>query len=62
VGIRLGYSLRVRSRFPERARGLSLPLSVQTCSGAHLASYPMGTGFCFTVRVTLLGLEADQSV
>jgi hypothetical protein len=35
-------------RFPVGARYFSLLHSVQTGSGAHPASYPMGTGFSFS--------------
>jgi hypothetical protein len=37
----------VRVRFPARASDSSLPHSVQNDSGAHPASYSMGTGGCF---------------
>jgi hypothetical protein len=45
VGIALGYGLDDRGsrvRFPERAGNFSLHHRVQTGSGAHPASYPMG--------------------
>jgi hypothetical protein len=34
-------------RFPARAENFSLRRGVQTGSGAHPASYPMGTGGSF---------------
>jgi hypothetical protein len=46
VGIALGCGLDDRGsrvRFPARAGNLSLHHSVQNGSGAHPASYPMGT-------------------
>jgi hypothetical protein len=46
VGIALGYGLDNRGsrvRFPAGAGNFSLHHRVQNDSGAHLASYPMGT-------------------
>jgi hypothetical protein len=46
VGIALGYGLDVRGsrvRFPAGAENFSLHHRVQNGSGAHSASYPMGT-------------------
>jgi hypothetical protein len=46
VGIALGYGLDDRGsrvRFPPGAGDFSLVHRVQNGSGAHLASYPMGT-------------------
>jgi hypothetical protein len=46
VGIALGYGLDYRSsmvRFPAEAGNFSLHRRVQSGSGAHPASYPMGT-------------------
>jgi hypothetical protein len=46
VGIALGYGLDDRGsrvRFPEEAGNFSLHHRVQNGSGAHPASYPMGT-------------------
>jgi hypothetical protein len=46
VGIALGYRLDDRGssvRFPAGAENFSLHHRVQNCSGAHPASYPMGT-------------------
>jgi hypothetical protein len=37
-----------RVRFPTEAGNFSLHHRVQTCSGAHPASYPMGTGGSYT--------------
>jgi hypothetical protein len=45
---------------PGRDRDFSLHHHVQTCSGAHPASYPMGTGGSYT-RVNVAKHEADQS-
>jgi hypothetical protein len=50
VGIALGYRLDDRGyrvRFPARAGNFSLHRSVQNGSGAHPASYPIGTGASF---------------
>jgi hypothetical protein len=50
VGIALGYGLDDRGsrvRFPAGAGNSSLHHRVQTGSGAHPASYPMGTGGSF---------------
>jgi hypothetical protein len=47
LGVALGYGLDDRCsriRFPARPGNFSLHHRVQTGSGAHLASYPMGTG------------------
>jgi hypothetical protein len=35
----------IEVRFPERTKGISSSLCVQTVSGAHPASCPLGTGF-----------------
>jgi hypothetical protein len=46
VGIVLGYGIDDRGsriRFPVRTGNFSLHHSVQNSSGAHPASYPMGT-------------------
>jgi hypothetical protein len=46
VGIALGYGLDDRGsrvRFPARAENFSLHHRIQNSSGAHPASYPMGT-------------------
>jgi hypothetical protein len=50
VGIALGYGLDDRGsrvRFPAGAENCSLHHRVQNGSGAHPASYPMGTGGSF---------------
>jgi hypothetical protein len=50
VGIALGYGLGDRGsrvRFPAGAGNFSLHHRVQNGSGAHTASYPMGTGVSF---------------
>jgi hypothetical protein len=50
VGIALGYGLDDRGsrvRFPTGAGNFSLHHRVQNGSGAHPASYPMGTRNCF---------------
>jgi hypothetical protein len=46
VGIATGYGLNARVRFPA-VKDFSLLHSIQTDSGAHPASYPMGTGGSF---------------
>jgi hypothetical protein len=46
IGIATGWTAGVR--FPAGARDISLLHSFQTGSGAHPASYPMGTGSCFS--------------
>jgi hypothetical protein len=49
VGIALGYGLNDRSsrvRFPAGAGNFSLHHLVQNGTGAHTASYPMGTRGC----------------
>jgi hypothetical protein len=58
VGIALGYGLDGRGfrvRFPAGAWNFSLHHLVQTDSGAHPASYPMGTGGSFP------GVEAAEA-
>jgi hypothetical protein len=50
VGIALGYGLDIRGyrdRFPAGAGNFSLHHRVQNVSGAHPASYSMGTGGSF---------------
>jgi hypothetical protein len=59
VGIAMGWTTRVR--IPAGAINLSLLHSVQTDSGAHPASYPMGTRGSFPRVVKRPGLEADHS-
>jgi hypothetical protein len=63
VGIALGYRLDDRGsrvRFPSGAGNFSLHNRVQNVSGAHPASYPMGTGGSF-LGVKRPGREADHS-
>jgi hypothetical protein len=63
VGIALGYGLddwSSRVRFPAGAGNFSLHHRVQNSSGAHTASYPMGTRGSFP-GVKRLGREADHS-
>jgi hypothetical protein len=53
VGITLGYGLDDRGsrvRFPAETGNFSLYYRVQNGSGAHPASYPMGTGGSFPRR------------
>jgi hypothetical protein len=62
VGIALCYRLDDRGsrvRFPERAGNFSLHHRVQNGSGAHPASYPMGTRDSLGVKWP--GREADHS-
>jgi hypothetical protein len=63
VGIALGYGLDDRGsrvRFPTGAGNFSLHHHVQNGSGAHPASYPMGTGGS-SLGVKRAGSEADHS-
>jgi hypothetical protein len=58
VGIALGYGLDERGsrfRFPVGAGNFSLHHRVQNGSGAHPASYPMGT------RGSFLGCKAARA-
>jgi hypothetical protein len=62
-GIVLGYGLGdqcYRVRFPAGAGNFSLHHRVQNGSGAHPASYPMGTRG-LSLGVKLSGREADHS-
>jgi hypothetical protein len=62
VGIALGYGLDDRGsrvRFPAGAGNFSLHHRVQTGSGAHAASYPVGTRGSFP-GVKRPGHEADH--
>jgi hypothetical protein len=62
VGIATGYGLEDRGvgfRVPVGSR-ISLLQDVQTGSGVHTTSYPMGTGG-FSPRVKRPGREADHS-
>jgi hypothetical protein len=63
VGIALGYGLDdwgSRVRFPVGAGNFSLHHSDQNGSGAHLASYPMGTRGS-SLGVKRPGSEANHS-
>jgi hypothetical protein len=63
VGIALGYGLDDRGsrvRFPAGAGKFSLHHRVQNDSGAHSASYPMGTTSS-SLGVKRPGREADHS-
>jgi hypothetical protein len=59
VGITTGY-WKIGVRFSVGARNFSLLHLVQTGSGAHPVSYPMGSGF-FSVGVKRQGHEAEHS-
>jgi hypothetical protein len=48
-------------RFPAGAKDFSSSLCVQTCSGAHPASCPMGTGVLFPGVKARPGHDADHS-
>jgi hypothetical protein len=64
VGIVLGYGLDdqgSRVRFLAGAGNFSLHHHVQNGSGAHPASYPMGTRGFFPGEVKRPGREADHS-
>jgi hypothetical protein len=63
VGIATGYRLGGRGYSPDRGSDFSLLHSVQTNSGAHPASYPMGTGGSFPGDVVGWGtmLQAGRS-
>jgi hypothetical protein len=62
VVIRLNFGLDNWGSFPSKGSDgiFSLHHRVQTGSGAHPASYPMGTGRSFS-GVKQLGYEADHS-
>jgi hypothetical protein len=63
VGIETDYGLNDRMngvRLPAGAGNLSLPHRVQTGSGAHSASYPMGTRVLY-LGVKRSGRKADHS-
>jgi hypothetical protein len=55
VRISTGYEMDGRGSIPGKTRDFTLLYSVQTGSGAHQASYPMGTGVKRSKR------EADHS-
>jgi hypothetical protein len=63
VRIAIGYGLddrMMRVRFPAGAGNFSLQHHVQTGSGTHTASYPMGAG-AVSLGVRRPGREADHS-
>jgi hypothetical protein len=51
----------IRVRFPAGANDFSCSLCVQTGSGAHRTSYPMGTGGPFPGVRTRPGRDVDRS-
>jgi hypothetical protein len=55
------YGLDDRGLIPDRGRGFSSSPCVQTGSGAHPASYPMGTGGPFPGGKARRGRDADHS-
>jgi hypothetical protein len=64
VSIVSGYGLDDRAiefRFPAGAKGFSSSLCVQTGSGAHPASFTMGTGGPFPGDKARPGRDADHS-
>jgi hypothetical protein len=64
VDIATDYGLDDRMigfRVPAGAEELSLRNRIQTGSGAHPTSYPMGTGRLFPLGVKRPGREADHS-
>jgi hypothetical protein len=56
----IATGLNGRGSIPGRDKIFSLLHSVQTVSGDHPASYPMGTGWATFPGVKRLGREADQ--
>jgi hypothetical protein len=56
VSIVSDYGLNDRALIPSRGKGFSSSLCIQTSSGAHQASYPMGTR-----GKAQLGCDADHS-
>jgi hypothetical protein len=60
VGIATGYGLDDRGSIPGRGKRFSLLPSVQTGSGVHPASYPVGTG-ALSIGVKRPGYDADHS-
>jgi hypothetical protein len=59
VGIATGWTAGVQ--FLAEARDFYFLHVVQTDSGVHPTSYPMGTGGSFLGGIKLLGREADHS-
>jgi hypothetical protein len=55
------YGLDDRGSNTGRGKGYFSSLCVQTGSGAHLASYPMGTGVSFPRGKAWPGRDADHS-
>jgi hypothetical protein len=51
----------IEVRSPTEAEDFSSSLCVQTGSGAHTASYPMGTGSSFPEGKARPGRDADHS-
>jgi hypothetical protein len=51
----------IEVRFPIEAEDFSCSLCVQTGSGAHPASYPMGSGGSFPGGKARPGRDADHS-
>jgi hypothetical protein len=51
-----------RSSIPVRATVIFLHHSIQTASGSHPISYPMGTGGAVSIRVKQFGREAGHSL
>jgi hypothetical protein len=65
VGIVTGYGLHdwmIGVRVPAGAGNFCLPHHVQTGSGAHPASYPMGTAGSFPWGLKRPGREGDYSL
>jgi hypothetical protein len=58
-GLTMGWMIGVRS--PSGAKDFSSSLCVQTDSGAHPASYPMGTGVSFPGGKARPGGNADHA-
>jgi len=56
----LGHDRRIVDRFAKESKAFSLIRTAQTASGAHPASYAMGTGGSFP-RLKRQGCEAAQS-
>jgi hypothetical protein len=55
------YGLDDRGSIPDRGRGFFSSPCVQTSSGAHPASYSMGTGGSFPGSKARPGRDADHS-
>jgi hypothetical protein len=56
------YGLDDRGSIPDRGRGFSSSLCIQTGSGAHSASYTMGTGGPLSRGKARPGHDADHSL